>query len=447
MDPPVASATPERIGALDPRNPMRRIYAGTFLFEGAAGALRFLLPLVLADRGVGPAGIGTVVAVFALVSLVSRGAAAGLYRYRRAQRLILVAGIASTIAFLAMPLAGGVPAYAALMAVDGFGWAIVTTSLLAIVITHTPPELPSTSAMSWYVGIQGAALATGAFVAGIVAQIAGVWPALVVFAFLPVIAAVLIAMRLPPPGTVMVREHADRAAEPIDAGELEEALEDEPMRDYVSPSLSARGMERVRGVMRAARGLPPAVWSAAVVAAYLNVMNGIIQSFFPLLGVASGLSLAQVGTLSGIRTAISSVARFGAGWFFERVDKRRMHLPLLTASALSVALLPLTAASFILTLPLMAFSGISRGLLRVTTGAAAMDALAGRRAAPAAAIMTAGLDVGKIVGPLLGGLVAAVFGLEAMFFVVPLVFLAIAVAGYGVAALQRRGRQEGEGPV
>jgi predicted MFS family arabinose efflux permease len=87
----------------------------------------------------------------------------------------------------------------------------------------------------------------------------------------------------------------------------------------------------------------------------------------------------------------------------------------------------------------MAFSGISRGLLRVTTGAAAMDALAGRRAGPAAAIMTAGLDVGKIVGPLLGGFAATLVGLEAMFVIVPLAFLVAAL----IAALA--GRRQGGG--
>lgn len=444
-EPSGARAPGTRIGALDPRNPMRRLYLGTFLYEGAAGALRFLLPLALAERAVGPAGIGLVVATFALVSLVSRGVAAGLYRYRRARALLLVSGAASTLAFLALPLADGVPLYAGLLALDGFGWAIATTSLLAIVMTHTPRELPSTSAMSWYVGLQGAALAAGAFLGGVSAQLVGVWPALVAFALLPLIAGALIALRLPQPGSVMVEEHATRAATPVaGAGEaagrehLEGALEDEAVRGLAPPSLSERGLDRLRRLAGAARGLPSPVWSAAIVAAYLNVMNGLLQSFYPLLGIAAGLSLAQVGTLAGLRTGISSIARFAAGWLFDRVDPRRLHLPLLTTSALSVAVLPLTAASFVLTLPFMAFSGISRGLLRVTTSAAAMDALAGRRAGPAAAVMTAGLDAGKIVGPLLGGLVAAVVGLEAMFVSLPLAFLALAVV---VSLAGRTGRR------
>jgi predicted MFS family arabinose efflux permease len=66
-----------------------------------------------------------------------------------------------------------------------------------------------------------------------------------------------------------------------------------------------------------------------------------------------------------------------------------------------------------------------------------MDALKGQRAGPAAAVMTAGLDVGKIVGPLLGGLVAAAFGLEMMFVIIPLGFLAAAIV-VSIAARQQR---------
>jgi hypothetical protein len=73
----------------------------------------------------------------------------------------------------------------------------------------------------------------------------------------------------------------------------------------------------------------------------------------------------------------------------------------------------------------------------VTTSADAMDALSGRRAGPAAALMTSGLDAGKIVGPLLGGVVAAAIGLEAMFVVVPVAFLVVALIGYALGRMQR----------
>lgn len=412
---------------LDPRNPLSGVYIATMLFELAEGGLRFLLPIQLDSRGVSVEGIGFVVAVFSLTSLISRGFVGGVFRYDRARRLIVAAGIASSLAFLLLPLGDSVPVYAALMAADGFGWGVATTVLLAVVMTVTPDTMSSAAAMGWYVGFQGIALALATTVAGLLAQWVGTQNAMILLATIPVVAAILISLRLP---------HRDVSLEPVMAA----AVDDGQDEDVSAP----RRLDRVRGGVATARrvlvGLPAAVWAAAIVAVYLNVMNGLLQSFFPLLGIAAGLTLAQVGTLSSIRVGISSLARFGAGWIFDHVPARLLHLPLLTASAVTVMVLPWTAASYLATLPFLAVNGISRGLLRVTTGAAAMEALKGRRtgAGAAAAVMTGGLDVGKMIGPLLGGIVAGAFGLDVMFVVVPLAFLLLYAAFYLAAAWQRR---------
>ena len=73
----------------------------------------------------------------------------------------------------------------------------------------------------------------------------------------------------------------------------------------------------------------------------------------------------------------------------------------------------------------------------------AMDALRGRNTGAAAAVMTAGLDVGKMVGPLIGGVIAAAFGLQVMFVGVPLAFLAL-YASFDLVAFVRRRRDPGD---
>jgi predicted MFS family arabinose efflux permease len=244
---------------------------------------------------------------------------------------------------------------------------------------------------------------------------------MLVLATVPVVAASLIALRLP---------RATVDAEPAEAaiGGLEP---DEP---------EVHGAGRVRRTLRRGAltlgGLPFAVWAAAIVALYLNVMNGLLSSFYPLLGLSLGLSIAQIGTLSSLRSAVSSVARFGAGWLFARVPAYRLHLPLLATSAATLAVLP-SIPGYLLQFPAFMLNGMSRGLLRVTTGAAAMDAMAGTQAGLAAAAMTAGLDLGKMIGPLIGGFVAGAFGLEDMFRIVPLSFLALYVVLYLVTPRDR----------
>ena len=412
---PEPAPAPERAirNPLDPRNPLAGIYLATTLFELSEGALRFLVPLHLNDRGLGPEAIGLVLFAFALTSLLARGVTAGIYTHARAKTLIVLAGVASTVAYLIVPFVGdSVLLFALLMSIDGFGWGVATTSLLAVMMVSTPKWMSSAVAMGWFVGFQGIAFAIATTVAGVLADAVGIQVAMLVLATVPVVAASLIALKLPAPA---------RLDEPVLSGTLEP---DEPeVHDH----------NRVRRTLGAAWGsiasLPFAVWAAAVTALYLYVMNGLLTSFYPLLGLGLGLTFAQIGTLSSMRSAVSSIARFGAGWLFARIPAHRLHIPLLTLSAATVAILP-SLPSYAATFPAFALNGASRGLLRVTTGAAAMDAMAGQQAGIAAAAMTAGLDVGKMIGPLIGGFVAGAFGLDAMFRIVPLAFLALYVVLY-----------------
>lgn len=404
---------------LDPRNPLAGIYLATMLFELAEGALRFLVPLNLNARGLGPASIGFVIFAFSATSLVGRGVTAGLFRPDRARRLIIGAGLASTIAYLVTPFVTDVAAFTVLMAIDGFGWGIATTCLLAMVMLCTPGTISPGVAMGWYIGFQGIAFAIATTVGGVLAQVLGIQAAMLILATVPVLAASLISWRLPP----VVRDMSPPVEE-VSTGAAAAAAGAET--DSATGGRSIPGQRRLveglRAVLRQVGGLPVAVWAAALVAVYLNVMNGLLQSFFPLLGLALGLSIAQIGTLSSVRSGISAVARFGAGWLFARVSPHRLHLPLLTLSAATLALLP-SMGSYVLHLPLFALNGISRGLLRVTTSASAMEVTPGHQAGTAAAVMTSGLDVGKMVGPLIGGIVATALGLDTMFRIVPFGFL------------------------
>lgn len=417
--PAETAAVPARNGfsnPLDPRNPLAGVYLAAGLFELAEAALRFLVPINLDARGLVPSQIGFVIFAFSLTSLLSRGVAGALFRPDRARILIVGAGLASTVAYLITPFVSDVAAFTILMAIDGFGWGIATTCLLAMVMLCTPPTISPGVAMGWYIGFQGIAFALATSVAGVLGQLAGVTTAMLILATLPIIAAVLLAFRMP---RVPEATAAD-VADPSRADRRTDAVGRSPRALVVRLGL-----------------LPVAVWAAAVVAVYLNLMNGLLQTFFPLLGLAVGLSIAQIGTLQSIRTGVSAVARFGAGTLFARVPAGRLHVPLVTMSAATLALLP-SAGSYLLLVPLFALNGISRGLLRVTTSASAMEATPGHQVGLAAAVMTSGLDVGKMIGPLVGGLVAGAIGIEGMFRVVPLAFLVIFGALY--LGARRRGR-------
>lgn len=387
------------------------------LFELSEGALRFLVPLNLDSRGITPDQIGLIIFAFSLTSLLSRGVAAALFRPERARLLIVGAGLASTVAYLLTPFTNDVAVFATLMAFDGFGWGMATTCLLAMLMLCTPDDMSPAVSMGWYIGFQGIAFAIATTLGGFLGEIAGIQVAMLILATVPVLAAALIGLRLPP-----VVRTAER-----------------PGSDAIGP------VEQVRAAVRRVGLLPFAVWAAALVAVYLNVINGLLASFFPLLGISLGLSIAQIGTLSSVRSGVSAIARFGAGWIFGRVSPRRLHWPLLAMSTVSLALLP-SVEAYVVALPLFALTGVSRGLLRVTTSATAMEQTQGHQAGMSAAVMTAGLDVGKMVGPLIGGFVAAAAGLPTMFRVVPFGFLVAYGVLYAIAARARRSVAPSAGP-
>jgi MFS family permease len=90
--------------------------------------------------------------------------------------------------------------------------------------------------------------------------------------------------------------------------------------------------------------------------------------------------------------------------------------------------------------------GFARGILRVASGALVLDeaAATGSQRGGASAIYLAGLDLGKVIGPLIGGLGAEVAGLPATFVglgvAFPIVYL-------GLASLVSRRRTRAASPA
>ena len=135
-------------------------------------------------------------------------------------------------------------------------------------------------------------------------------------------------------------------------------------------------------------------------------------------------TLGQIGALAGARSAVSAMVRFVAYRAFDRIPFRVQVVPLYLINALSASLIGTVAlypVHFLLWLP----NGASRGVLRVGSMAQAMEDSDEEQASATAALIGAGHDVGRIVGPAVGGLVAAAVGLSTMFVVMPIFFVAL----------------------
>jgi MFS family permease len=176
--------------------------------------------------------------------------------------------------------------------------------------------------------------------------------------------------------------------------------------------------------------MPLAVWVGVLVMVFINCLNSITNTFQPVLALGAGLSLTQIGVLSSIRSWASSSSRFGSGPLFARFDPAGLTMPLVVAGTLATCFIPSVIGSFVAQIPLFVIAGLSRGLLRVTGTADAFDAVGqnDRQHGLTSAFLYGGLDVGKIVGPVAGGVVAGAFGIATMLRVLPFAFLLLYLA-------------------
>lgn len=390
-------------------------------FDTGEGALRFLIPVFVRELGQPYTIVGTMTAVFGIATLLTRLPTGLAYRAHRARRLLIVAGLACSLSFMLLAFTSSLPLVGLLIAIDGVGWGVVTTVLLSLMLANRPPRTTPAAAMGWFVGINGLGHALAALIGGVLADAIGIRAAFLALGAVPLIATVLM-------GRVLARQVNVEDSTPSDAP----APPVRPTRRVPKVRLAALG----DGLRRSVR-VPTVVWTAAFVSFYANTMNSLLVSFFPLLALTLGMSLSQAGALSAIRSGTSALTRFAAIPVIERVGERRLRTPTMIASAAATTAVSLTPL-FLLQAPIWALNGLFRGVLRVGTSAEAMSAVSDEDAGPTAALLSGGLDLGKIVGPLVAGAVADAVGVAGMFRVLPLGFLVVFLV---LGALEGRRRR------
>ena len=371
-------------------------YLSVFFFVAGGSALSVVMPVYLSrEARLGPASIGVIIGAFAIASLAARLPAGLTYSVRRGGAFLLLGGACSAVAFALIPFTTSPVALGALSALNGVGWSVATTAQLALLVARRPGGVTTAEAMGWFSGATALGNVAAGVMGGGIADLIGLRPTFYVLAATPLFGALLMA----------------RTATST-SGVGEAALVESPPR---SP------------IVRSITGLPLVVWAGVLVMFFINGLNAVTNTFHPVIALAAGLSLTQIGALSSVRSWASSSSRFGSGPVFSRFDPAALTLPLVIAGCLATSAIPSVIDSFVLQIPLFLIAGVSRGLLRVTGSADAFEGSGEgeRRHGVTAALLYGGLDLGKIAGPVIGGVVAGAFGIATMFRVVPLGFLVL----------------------
>jgi len=310
---------------------------------------------------------------------------------------------------------GSLPLVVALTVVHGYAFGALGTINLAATIDLSGHQRAGAT-MGWYTAAISTGYAIGAFLGGAVADAFGIPFALAALGLVPALSAAAVFW-LPP-------------------------IEGPPHEVTREPG--------VRGLLAAHARVDIRVWLAFVVVLYINIVSDAIDSFFALYALSVGIPLAASGLLKGLKSGAATFIRFISGVVFRYVDHRTVNFWGVILMGVSTFLIPVLP-TFAVLVVLFAIGGVCRGILRVTSAATVAEVRSeGQDVGVASAVYNAGLDIGAIVGPAIGGVVADAVGLGPMFQLVALgslgLYFAIALSTPRARATLLVGRSRSVAP-
>jgi len=369
------------------------LLVATSLSTVGDGSIQILVAPLLETRGLSRSLIGVVVGAYSVSALLFRIAGGNLLQGPRALVLVPLGSIMSAVSFVLLPIPQDPLLLGAIMALNGVGFALVSTGgLVAIMAAREGDD--SGSLMGWYTGFISVGYSLAGFTGGAVADRIGVESGIQWLSLIPLATALVMGV----------------------------SLSRLPRTTFVS----ARPSSRASGGRNRYSRLSPLVWLAFFVTVHINLLAGVLSTFFPLYGLAIGLSLTRIGALTGLHSGAASFIRFLTPLLFRAVRPRKTQPWMVVTGGLAVAMLAAVVDYRLLVVSWVTI-GLTRGVLRVSSSALMMDSSPGDDRGTASGVYLAGLDVGRIIGPLVGGLSVQLIGFRGTFLMtglaIPVVFL------------------------
>jgi MFS family permease len=333
------------------------VCALTFVHFAAAQMRGPLVPLYAVAHGVTATGVGFIVAAHmaaAAAASIPLGRASDVW----GRRALLLSGMAtSAVTSLLLLIVDGGIGLAVVYALAGLGVAAFTPSAMSLVGDAAPRGVTG-RAYAWYAAAHYGAIGVGPFLGGLAAEWWGYPGAFVVSA---VGAAIAFGLGL----TMTVR----------------------PARATFEAPVTFR---EVRA--------NPSVWAGWISAASGLLTQGVVFTFFPLLGDARGMSPAAIGLVFLVLGIANTAARVPAGWLMDRTQRAApCAVGGVLAGCVATVLLPHVAERLPL-LTLVAVYGVVSGAAGVAIGVA----LAGATPPAARGLVMGGYSTALYFGLALG---------------------------------------------
>lgn len=337
--------------------------------------------------------IGTLLSLAPVLALSARVPSGVTYRNSRSRMLITLALLTTGVCNLLYTLVSSPLTFALVHSLYGFAFGAVTTFYMAFFIESVPADENRHHAMGYYSSSLAAGHMVGAFASGFIADTFGYTGSFQFASLLSFASMGLLAFLSTPSG-------ANHAAQKKPA------------------SISFRGLFAVM--------VEPKAATVVVVAMFLNLIHQIANVFLPLYGLSVGLTLGQVGIVKGFYSLTNAFTRPVAGYIVKGIGLERVYRVGLPLNALSLMLIPLFYG-----VPTLIFAFFVIGMLRAIVIVANTISLVedvDESRVPrgvASGVYNASGDVGNMLGPVTGGLVASATGIAGLFLTTPVCVLAL----------------------
>ncbi|MBM2810274.1 MAG: transporter [Chloroflexi bacterium] len=381
----------------------------------ASGGLGLLLPLYLTHQGHSVGLVGVLTALGAVASLLSRIPLPLLYRPSRSRQLLLLTSVGGMVSSAVLPFMPDLVFFTLALLVNRVMGGLATSIYLAryLDMIGNAAGVERRRVMGYYGGTQAAGYAASSLFSGLLADYAGFEVAFLFTAAASGVAAAIL-ITLPNPTGSQARETVVR---PRPAGLF-------------------------RGSLAAVDD--PGLWGVLNVNTWNHFFHTINGSFFPVLATAVGLPPAQIGLIRALYSGVNAVSRPVAWIFMGRLGLRQIAYVGIGLQAALLFAMPFVRDVLVF-IAISAAFGLGRAVVVVATSAGLAEEVDDTRVSRgmATATYSTSADVSNIGAPLVGGLVASLFGIAVMFPVTAVGFLACFVAGDVAVARWRARRSSG----
>jgi predicted MFS family arabinose efflux permease len=351
-----------------------------------ANSASTIIPPYLDELGIAIAVMGTLISLSPIFALASRLPVGMAYNHERARLLISIAVLAMGLTNFLYGFAADGLTFAMVHSLNGFAYGAVTTLYMAFYVESLPAGENRNHAMGYYVGSLALGYSTGNFLGGLVADHLGYAVTFQVAAVLSLIPVVLLYF-------------LHRPSERAEA----EAKAKSPAK-ATSKSWTAI--------------LEPKLATVVIVALFLNLLHQMGGVFISLYGLAVGMSLTQIGIIRAAYAGCNAVTRPISGHVVNKFGHRWLSYAGLPLQSAILMLIPLFTG-FGTILGVYVLSGLMRAIVVVANAVGLVQDVPESRVRRglASGIYNAAGDVGNILGPSVGGLIAHATGIGGVFVV------------------------------